>query len=84
LIQAKSDSILANLDADHAKVFNDCLLEPIRAHANPMKRRETSQAKQSCQMPLRRHHHAKQYKAGRCCKRESPILKMQNQISGKG
>jgi len=35
---AKSDSILSQLDAEHAKVFDDCLLSPFRQHANPIRR----------------------------------------------
>ena len=35
---AKEDIILENLDAEHAKAFNECLLVPIKQHANPIKR----------------------------------------------
>jgi hypothetical protein len=35
---AKEDIILENLDAEHANVFNECLLMPIKQHTNPIKR----------------------------------------------
>jgi hypothetical protein len=37
---ANADSILGHLDAEHAKVFVDCLLNPIKQHTRPTKRLE--------------------------------------------
>jgi hypothetical protein len=34
----KVDSIHAQLDAEHAKAFDDCLLTPIRSHTSPIQR----------------------------------------------
>ncbi len=35
---AKTDSIHTQLDSEHAKIFDDCLLTPIRQHASPLQR----------------------------------------------
>jgi len=35
---SRSDSIHAQLDAEHAKVFDDCLLTPFKQHTNPILR----------------------------------------------
>lgn len=35
---ANAGTILAQMDSEHAKVFNDCLLTPLRQHTSPIKR----------------------------------------------